>query len=89
MMTLIKGAIVIKQFHLGKEQFVAENVRTACGTDLNTFPGASHFLVQTFLSTVNPSLKDGSLLLCSIYIFCGYLRNDDMIWLLGTTFDIT
>ena len=44
MMTLIKGAIVIKQFHPGKEQFVAENVRTACGTDLNTFPGSSHFL---------------------------------------------
>ena len=39
MMTLLKKVvfdIVIKQFHPGKEQLGAENVRTACGTDLNT-----------------------------------------------------
>merc|ERR1712155_100148 len=30
------GAFVIKQFHPGKEQIGVKNVRTACGTDLNT-----------------------------------------------------
>ena len=63
------GAIVIKQFHPRKEQFGSENVRTECGTDLNTSPDSSYFFVisemveQTFLSTVSQSLKGGSLLL--------------------------
>ena len=65
-----EGAIVIKQFHPGKEQFGVKNVRTACGTDLNTFPDSftilsfiSEKVGQTFLlTTISQSLKDGSLL---------------------------
>ena len=55
-----EGAIVIKQFHPGKEQFGVKNVRTACGPDLNTFPDTftilsftSEKVGQTFLSTIS------------------------------------
>ena len=46
MVTLLKKVVfsIKEQFHLEKEQFGAENMRTACWTDLNRFPDSPYFL---------------------------------------------
>ena len=40
MVTLLKKVVfsIKEQFHLEKEQFRSENMRTACWTNLNRFP---------------------------------------------------
>ena len=63
-----KGATVIKQFRLGKEQFGGDGVRIDLGQIsiyfriYHTFLVISEKVGQTFLSTISQSLRDVSLL---------------------------